>query len=346
MKVYMLHSADARKAAKDVRRFDMSGGKLLLFREPGDDGDYEGLKNAFGSSEVYECPGAEHVLMADTLKAAVSHKDSLYLIGPALTGFFEASRDRVLDMASAVYVSKTLNTEGKRPVQKKKRKREVPDASDVLSELLALNLCQAEKETQEPPRQDAPQRQPPRMAEQEPARSDRQKGKVTPHQAAPQKRMQKQRQATPQKQQGGGRGCASDGTADYGKSPVEDAKGSLCAGILERMHRHIADLCFKENKDMAPVSQGDVVPFVILLLRSYARALERERAAVGGHALASELDYGKIYTDTIEMFETSWAATHSIIRITKDVLSVLLPEAQYYWRLTKMLYEEDLWENM
>lgn len=97
---------------------------------------------------------------------------------------------------------------------------------------------------------------------------------------------------------------------------------------------------------MAPVSQGDVVPFVILLLRSYARALERERAAVGGHALASELDYGKIYTDTIEMFETSWAATHSIIRITKDVLSVLLPEAQYYWRLTKMLYEEDLWENM
>ena len=159
MKVYMLHSADARKAAKDVRRFDMSGGKLLLFREPGDDGDYEGLKNAFGSSEVYECPGAEHVLMADTLKAAVSPKDSLYLIGPALTGFFEASRDRVLDMASAVYVSKTLNTEGKRPVQKKKRKREVSDASDVLSELLALNLCQAEKETQEPPRQDAPQRQ-------------------------------------------------------------------------------------------------------------------------------------------------------------------------------------------
>ena len=145
MKVYMLHSADARKAAKDVRRFDMSGGKLLLFREPGDDGDYEGLKNAFGSSEVYECPGAEHVLMADTLKAAVSPKDSLYLIGPALTGFFEASRDRVLDMASAVYVSKTLNTEGKRPVQKKKRKREVSDASDVLSELLALNLCQAER---------------------------------------------------------------------------------------------------------------------------------------------------------------------------------------------------------
>lgn len=87
MKVYMIHSADARKAAKDVRRFDMSGGKLLLFREPGDDGDYEGLKNAFGSSEVYECPGAEHGLMADTLKAAVSPQGFFVPYRPRIDGF-------------------------------------------------------------------------------------------------------------------------------------------------------------------------------------------------------------------------------------------------------------------
>lgn len=350
MDIYIINSADGRKAAKDVKRFKLEKAKLLLFREPDTVAEWEDmLREAFLSMDVYECPGNEHTIMMDTIKNTAAPDDTLYLIGPALTDFYSKFRNQLVDTVRFVYVSKTLNTEGKHPAGKKRKKQwenvQKAETGDVLSELLDLGSrslpTEAKKAEESGTGTGVKHDQFKVDRHSTKADSGQQKKEIFRSRSSvrPLDKEQKDRKRVLES-------AARDKEYENNYSPVENAKGDLCACILDRLYRHIVDLCFPGSKGAQPVRPEDTVPFVIMLLRSYAKSLEGEKEAVGEYAAASDLDYGRIYAATIELFEKSWASTHSVIKITKDVLSVLLPEAQFYWRLTKILYEEDQWENI
>lgn len=346
MNIYVACIKELKILASDAGQRLAPDNVLLFFigQEEADPDSMAVLKNAFARVEVYDCPLDEYSLMLDVMRGKAGKDDTLYLIGSSLFNLYNKEKSALLDIFPRIYLSKTLNVEAKKPITRRSKRREkskaepsgegqdtkpCPTPMDALTEM--VGSVRAEKETQVPLDADG------KAAGVSPAGKRTGKPEIrkkkTAHVSKEQKRQKRAFESV-----------SMETAYEAQFSATDDAKGVLCGTMLERFLQHIKALLYP--KEECPVKQKDVVPFVILLLRSYAKALEHGKKEAGKQAEASELDYKKIRQETAELFEDSWSSLHFIITMPEDALKLLLPESQYYWRLTKMLYEEDLWENI
>lgn len=356
MDIYILHANNLKKAASGIERFDVHDKQLLLFSEPDEPPDpelFEKIEKAFAKTKHYQCPLEETKLIFNQIKNGRKKEDILFFIGPDFSSFAERAKNDLLGIVSGVCISKTLNTTNKYIYRKKKNKTRNQEVDGQLSfsgeqtDLLYTGLIQgmtnaeaSEKEKESSP---VPTKNP------KPPVSAKNTKPPVPHspkrENKPPAQTHKPLKKEEKKQKQVLDSIYKETEYKIPYSDVENAKASLCECLLERIYQHITDLFFSGNQDSNPIRQEDTVYFITILLRSYSIALEKIKKE-NGEILANQIDYEALMKETMDLFEKSWAVSYSIVKLKKESLTLILQESQFYWRLTKMLYEEDVWENI